>query len=106
MPSHLTVHHRQSATCTTDGEAERPDAILLDVEMPLLDGPGMANRMFVENMGRENIPVILVSGVANLAQVADQVGTPYALAKPYSEEALALLLEEALRERALPRPRM
>jgi DNA-binding NarL/FixJ family response regulator len=41
-----------------DGEAglrlldeSRPDAIVLDVEMPRLDGPTMAYRMFVHNAG-------------------------------------------------------
>ena len=33
-----------------------PQMVLLDVEMPVLSGPDMAMKMFLANMGRENIP--------------------------------------------------
>src|SRR6202042_2203042 len=71
-----------------DGEAglrlldeSRPDAIVLDVEMPRLDGPTMAYRMFVHNAGLENIPIVLLSGVHDLHATAQRVGTPYYLGK-------------------------
>jgi response regulator RpfG family c-di-GMP phosphodiesterase len=47
-------------------EERLPDLSLLDVEMPLLDGPGMAHSMFVRDLGLELIPVILISGVVDL----------------------------------------
>jgi DNA-binding NtrC family response regulator len=82
----------------------RPDVVLLDVEMPVLDGPGMMKRMLVEDCGRENIPVVLVSGVAELAQLAAQVGTPYFLEKPVSGDQLQSVVSRALEERRPPRP--
>src|SRR5262249_34924030 len=60
----------------------RPDAVLLDVEMPVLDGPGMALRLFIRDCGDEEIPIVLLSGIASLDQVARRVGTPYFLPKP------------------------
>ena len=81
-----------------------PDLVLLDVEMPVLDGPGMALRMFLENAGKERLPVVLVSGASNLRTVAQQVGTPYAIAKPFSVEALEALVRRALEERLVPVP--
>lgn len=84
-------------------EERRPDLVLLDVEMPVLDGPGMAYQMFVHNCGMENIPVVLVSGVAELAIVAARVGTPYFLGKPFRYERLLEMVERALRERTPPR---
>lgn len=81
-----------------------PQVALLDVEMPLLDGPGMAYEMLLRDMGLENIPVVFLSGVLNLREVAAQVGTPYFLGKPYRYEQVVALVSRALSERVAPRP--
>jgi DNA-binding NtrC family response regulator len=81
---------------------QRPDVALLDVEMPILGGPGMAHQMLIHDMGLEEVPVVLLSGVANLDYVAAQVGTPYFLGKPYRYEQLVALVERALVERLAP----
>ncbi len=81
-----------------------PQVALLDVEMPLLDGPGMAYQMLVHDMGLELVPVVLLSGVPNLREVAAQVGTPYFLAKPYRYHQLLALVARALSERIAPHP--
>ena len=81
-----------------------PDAVLLDVEMPVLDGPGMAYQMFVRDLGLEAIPVVLLSGIVDLELVAARVGTPYFLGKPYSLGAIVSLCERALAERTPPTP--
>lgn len=83
----------------------RPDLVLLDVEMPQLTGPEMAHEMFLQNCGLEKIPVVLLSGVLNLQEVAAAVGTPYFLGKPYPLESLLAVAGHALIERASPRPR-
>ena len=54
----------------------------------MLDGPAMVYRLFVEDLGRENIPVILVSGHPNLPRIATAIGTPYFLAKPFEMDRL------------------
>jgi len=81
-----------------------PDLVLLDVEMPVLDGPGMAYRMLIEDVGKDRIPLILLSGVMDLNKVAEKVGTPYFLPKPYRIDNLLQLLERALAERRPPHP--
>ena len=81
-----------------------PDLVVLDVEMPVLDGPAMAYRMFVHNVGLENIPIVLMSGVFDLQSVATRVGTPYFTPKPFDTDELKQLVRRALTERALPRP--
>lgn len=81
-----------------------PDLLLLDIEMPVLDGPGMAYEMLIHDAGRERIPIVLVSGYVGLREVADRIGTPYAAGKPCGLDELLGLVERALRERAVPAP--
>jgi DNA-binding NtrC family response regulator len=72
--------------------------------MPDLSGPAMIYRMFIENLGRENIPVILISAHPGIADIARAAGTPYRLSKPFQFQALLGLLERVLAERRFPRP--
>jgi DNA-binding response OmpR family regulator len=81
-----------------------PDLVILDVEMPGLSGPAMAYRMFVENFGREKVPVLLASGYVELPQIVKGVGTPYFVSKPCSLAVLRGVVERALREHVAPRP--
>jgi CheY-like chemotaxis protein len=81
-----------------------PDVLILDVDMPILDGPGMAYRMLVEDCGRELIPIVLLSGTMDLVQIARRVGTPYVLAKPCEPEQLLRVVARALAERTPPSP--
>jgi len=83
---------------------EMPDAVLLDVEMPVLDGPSTVCQLIVTNAGREKIPVVLLAGVANLQRVAALVGTPYFLEKPFGLRDLLALVGRALAERTPPHP--
>ena len=82
-----------------------PEVALLDVEMPFLDGPGLAYEMFIHDMGLEDVPVVFLSGVSNLKEVAAQAGTPYYLGKPYPYQRLIDLVRRALAEQIAPRPR-
>jgi DNA-binding NtrC family response regulator len=81
-----------------------PDVVLLDVEMPLLNGPGMAYQMFIHNCGLERVPIVLLSGIVGLREIAARVGTPYFLEKPYSVSAVLSMCERALVERIAPTP--
>jgi CheY-like chemotaxis protein len=81
-----------------------PDVLVLDVEMPVLDGPGMAQQMILENCGREAIPIVLTSAVVQLREIAARVGTPYYLAKPYQPSALLALVARSAQERIAPCP--
>ncbi len=79
-----------------------PDVVVLDVEMPTLSGPEMALRMLLEDAGKEHVPIVLLSGVADLGAVLSIVGTPYGLAKPCPLARLLQMMNRALAERATP----
>lgn len=81
-----------------------PDVILLDIEMPVLDGPGMAYRMLIEDCGREHIPIVLTSGHAGLRDTARRIGTPYVIGKPTGMDPLVEMTERAVREGIAPVP--
>jgi CheY-like chemotaxis protein len=81
-----------------------PDVILLDIEMPVLDGPSMAYKLLVADAGKELIPIILSSGYADIDAIANRIGTPYRIGKPCTIEELANLIERAVSEKRAPHP--
>ena len=85
-------------------EGKLPDLVVMDVEMPLLSGPGMSTRMIAENCGRERIPIVILSGADQLSAIARRVGTPYFLAKPFEPSEMLALVARALEERRFPVP--
>jgi CheY-like chemotaxis protein len=78
-------------------EERLPDAVLLDVEMPALTGPQMAVRMFLHDVGQEEIPIVLQSGPRPRARRASST-TPGA---PVSSQAA----RGRSKMNELPRPR-
>lgn len=82
--------------------ASHPDLILLDVDMPVLGGPGMAHKMMLHDAGEERIPIVLCSANPDLPKVAAEMGTPYWLAKPCDVASLRAVLARAIRERQAP----
>ena len=79
-----------------------PDALVLDVDMPILGGPGMAHQMLLHDAGQELIPIILVSSRDDLAEIAKRMGTSYFLRKPCDLVTFLALLDRALHERTAP----
>jgi FixJ family two-component response regulator len=76
--------------------------LVLDVDLPVLGGAGMAHEMLLHDAGEENIPIVLVSGSHDLRQIAKRMGTPYFLTKPCVIGAFLKLLDRALSERRAP----
>jgi two-component system C4-dicarboxylate transport response regulator DctD len=82
-----------------------PQVVVSDLEMPLLDGAAMVYRMFIDDVGRENIPIIMVSAAPTLTAVAAAIGTPYFLTKPFPVAALLAMVDRVLAAPIPPRPR-
>ncbi|MDX2239449.1 MAG: response regulator [Leptolyngbyaceae cyanobacterium bins.302] len=83
--------------CLRQAEAEQPDAILLDVMMPDMDGMTTFQKL-QDNPATQAIPVILLTAKI---QASDrrryaQVGTIAAIAKPFNPLELAGQIAAAL----------
>jgi len=90
-----------TATCGADGlakaVAERPDAILLDVMMPDMDGP-TTFRSLRADPATESIPVVLLTAKVRAAdrQVLHDLGVDAVLAKPFDPVTLSDEIAAAL----------
>ena len=73
----------------------RPEAILLDLRMPHLDGEA-----FLRGMGgleaSKRVPVVLISAKEDVEQIATRTGAAGYLSKPFEAPQLLSLLEKVL----------
>jgi DNA-binding response OmpR family regulator len=79
-----------------------PDALVLDVDMPVLGGPGMAHKMLLHDAGEEKVPILLMSARDDLPEIAREMGTSYVIKKPTTLRDFLVVLNRALRERRAP----
>jgi len=75
-------------------ESEQPALVLLDMQMPLLDGVGFARKLAQLN---RCIPTIVMSGDADAEGKAQEMGAVDCLAKPFGLTRLLSSVESALR---------
>ena len=83
-----------------------PALILLDVEMPVLTGPGMAGRMLIEDAGRERISNRPGERGRRSAWGRGHRRDAVRAAKPCKLDTLLRLVNRALAERVAPSPRV
>lgn len=79
-----------------------PNLILLDVEMPEMDGP-----TFVQALRQQgtSVPVIVVSAVHPIKRVANELGAPSYVAKPFDLDQVLDQVERLFRQWSeVPRP--
>ncbi len=77
--------------------AELPDAIILDVMMPKMDGPTTYQKLR-ENTATQNIPVIFLTAKAQLSEQRKftELGAKGVLAKPFEPLLLASQVAKVL----------
>ena len=70
-------------------KAERPDLVMMDVNMPGLDGFSAARQM-TQDPGTKNIPVVFVTGKDQKADrvFAQMLGAKGFVTKPYTPEQI------------------
>lgn len=88
---------RTGKECLQQAEAQQPDAILLDVMMPDMDGMATFQKL-QENPTTQSIPVILLTAKIQSSDRRRyaQVGTVAAIAKPFDPLKLAEQVAAAL----------
>ena len=106
LMAYLLTAFGHSTSTAGDGEAgllrareERPDLIICDVSLPLLDGCGVVLSLKSDSVTR-SIPVVAVTA---LAMVGDRerllrAGFDGYLAKPFNPEGFAVQVETWLRD--------
>ena len=70
-------------------EAFRPQLVLLDLMMPILDGWGFRAQQRQLAPDLAQIPVLVLSGARDAVKAADDLGAAGVLAKPFEVDALA-----------------
>lgn len=93
---HVTRVARNGFEGLREVASDPPDIILLDVEMPILDGVEMAEALAVRRAGKPSIPIVLISATRHLERIAGLVGTPYYLRKPFGISQVISLVNRAL----------
>jgi CheY-like chemotaxis protein len=73
----------------------RPDVILLDLRMPLLDGESFLRGIRGLPASRD-VPVVLISAKEELPSIATRYGAAGYLSKPFEAPQLLSLLERVL----------
>ena len=76
-------------------EAQRPDLILMDIQLPLVDGYE-ATRHIKANPKLRSIPIIVVTSQADGEAKARAAGCDDYFAKPYSPRQLLAKIKEQL----------
>ncbi len=80
---------------------ERPDLILLDLMMPVMDGWAFARHMRERGPGLSELPIIVLSADRNVGARARDIGAVGHLAKPFELSDLLSLVRTTVGE---PRP--
>ncbi|MBX3218221.1 MAG: response regulator [Labilithrix sp.] len=75
-------------------EDERPQLILLDMKMPIMDGWTFARELH-ERYGR-SIPIVVITAVEDSTLRADELGAEGELGKPFSLQHLYDVVEDIL----------
>ena len=79
-------------------ERHEPDAILLDLMMPRLDGLGFLHE-FRRRYGVEACPIVIMSAVSTAVEHAEAAGVAGAIVKPFDLEVLLDMVNETLGRR-------
>ena len=91
---------RNAATAMELIEQAQPDLILLDLRMPGMDGPAFV-RCYQQRPGAR-APIVLMSGVQELDQIAQELGAAGFLAKPFMLDTLLALVRKHIQPSSSP----
>jgi CheY-like chemotaxis protein len=93
---------RDGSECLAIARDERPDLIMIDLSMPVLDGWGVFQELSTDQSTRA-IPCMVVTAHADLTlSQAMETGFSAYVSKPFSVEALLKTVAEVLANRSEP----
>lgn len=106
----LLTHAGHEVTTATDGlvgllklRSGAPDAVLLDVMMPDVDGVRVLEQVLEEHGGRLPVPVLVITGSPEGARrCRELLGDDDVFAKPFDPAEVLDRLHARLRERSAP----
>jgi two-component system, OmpR family, response regulator MprA len=78
-----------------DIHRSEPTVLLLDVQMPELDGPGVARRLHEQG---STVPIVVMTAAMDAGRRCQEMGADGCLAKPFSLEALFEVVERVHRD--------
>jgi CheY-like chemotaxis protein len=76
----------------------RPDVAILDVDMPRMSGPAIADELSRERGGLEEIPLVLLSGNADLELVGRGPSVHACMTKPVDPAQFIEEVDSAIRQ--------
>jgi CheY-like chemotaxis protein len=79
------VEARDGAEAMKMMQADPPSLVVLDVQMPGVDGPSFAREL---RMALRHVPLVIVTGALDPRGEADRCNAEAYLAKPYDSQAL------------------
>ena len=95
MEGYIVSMARNAVEAVTLLPEFRPDVMVLDLRMPLLDGESFMRGIRGLPASR-TVPIVLISGKDGLAEIAQRSGAAGYLAKPFEAPELLRLLERVL----------
>ena len=88
------VEEADSGTAALEvARASRPDVLVLDLNMPRSNGQDVLN-VWTADPWLKDVPVLLISGARELAEVAEQFNVRARLAKPFDMDVLHAVVEQ------------
>lgn len=90
-----------SAALFLVGEA-LPDLIVLDLSMPVMDGPTFARRLAARGI---TVPILVITSAVNGQVTANEMGAAAVLIKPFEFSELRDVVYDLLSSATQPRPK-
>ena len=98
---YIVIEATDGATGVASAKADRPDIILMDIQMPVIDGYEATRRIKADPALRQ-IPVVAVSSFAMKGdeEKARAAGCDHYVTKPYSPIQLLRMIRDYLGDKA------